>query len=101
MKFFIDIQEKTVSLESEETLGDFFKVMEKMFPEDWKTYKLKQATVSYPTYHPIIYDYQYPNYPFDNPKFYCSTSPNGIVNHTVKDNPSTCNIYNVDVKNLN
>ena len=76
MKFTIDTKLKTISINEVENMGEFFKQLNIMLPNDeWKNYKILQEYFSYPIYptYPI-----YPNNPTTDPiiTYYFSNTTN-------------------------
>jgi len=73
MRIQIDTENKTIKLESEVSLDEFFKMIKKLLPNDsWKEFKLLTDSIIYWTNpYPIIIKkykpYTPPNYPWYSP----------------------------------
>jgi hypothetical protein len=62
MKIGLDFDNKIITLETAENIGQFIKAIKKLLPNgEWKNYKLvTNTTINYS--YPIYYDYNWCNY---------------------------------------
>lgn len=57
MKLQIDTTNKTIKIEQDANLLDFYKAIKKLLPDDWKEYKVLTTEIYTWTY-PIVYKYE-------------------------------------------
>ena len=90
MKIGLDFDNKTITLESVENMGKFFKAVKKLLPKgEWKKYKLQtNTTINYS--YPIYYTYDWCNY--DNWRITYDVNSSGDYDISSGDNTLTTNV---------